>query len=73
MLVFGSVAGDFGAAVGVLAGMIAVTGFLAQAGPALSGASEVEVRRAMVRGGLTGFAAGAFVIVLSAFISRMGL
>jgi hypothetical protein len=71
MLVLGSFMGDFGAAVGVLAGMIAVTGFLAHAGPALSGASEEEVRRAMVRGGLGGFAGGSFVVVLSAFISRM--
>jgi hypothetical protein len=73
MLVLGSVAGDFGAAVGVLAGMIAVTGFLAHAGPVLSGASEEEVRRATVRGGLAGFALGAAVIVLSAFFGRMGI
>jgi hypothetical protein len=73
MLVLGSVAGDFGVGVGVLAGMIAVTGFLAHAGPTLGGASEAEVRRAMVRGGLAGFTVGAVVIVLSAFISRMGL
>ncbi len=68
MLVTASIAGSFAAGVGLLAGSIAVFGFVAQAYPALSGAGDWEVRRAVAKGGLLGLAIGGFVIVLSAII-----
>ena len=69
MVAIASIAGDFGAAVGALAGMIAVTGFVAHAGPVLREGSEHEVRQAMVRGGLAGLGVATAVIVLSAIVS----
>jgi len=66
MLPSASIAADFGTAVGVFAGTIAVVGFLAHAAPVLRGASDGEVRQATVVGGLTGFIASVFVVVLSA-------
>lgn len=69
MLVIGSIAGDFAAALGLFAGAIAVLGFLAQALPTLAGASEQEVRQAMVIGGLVGCLGAIFVILLSALES----
>ena len=71
MFVTASIASDLGTAVGVLAGLIAVGGFLAHAGPVLDGASEDDVRQAMVKGGLAGFSLGAVVVVLSAIGSRL--
>jgi hypothetical protein len=62
-----SIAGDFGTAVGVLAGMIAIAGFLGHAEPVLRGGSEREVQKATVVGGLVGCCFGAFVVVLSAW------
>jgi hypothetical protein len=73
MFAVASISADFGGAVGALAGMIAVAGFLAHAGPVLKGGSESEVRRATVKGGLFGFAGGLVVVVLSAFLDRIGL
>lgn len=66
VLVTASIASQFGASVGLLAGLIAVLGFIAQARPTLSGAPEKEIRQAVVAGGLGGLVIGAFVIVLSA-------
>jgi hypothetical protein len=66
-----SIASDFATGVGLLAGMIAVTGFLSHARPVLSGDSENEIRRATVFGGVAGFVIGALVIVLSAFVSKV--
>jgi hypothetical protein len=71
VLVTASIASDFATSVGVLAGMIAVTGFLAQAYPTLSGDSDEEIRRTTVSGGLFGFAIGALVIVLSALFDKV--
>jgi hypothetical protein len=71
MVIIASIASDFATGVGLLAGMIAVTGFAAHARPALSGASEQEIRGATVVGGLVGLGLGAVVIVLSAFVSRV--
>jgi hypothetical protein len=73
MLVVASISADFGSAVGALAGLIAVAGFLAHAGPVLRGAAEQQVRQATVKGGLTGFCVGILVVLLSAFIDRMSI
>ncbi|MET0559310.1 MAG: hypothetical protein ABW065_11635 [Solirubrobacterales bacterium] len=59
MLVTASIASDFAAGLGLLAGAIAVFGFLFQVYPALLGASDREVRRFVAVGGLTGSAFGA--------------
>jgi hypothetical protein len=71
MLVIGSIASDFAAAVGLLAGTIAVAGFLGHVRPALSGASEEAVRRAMARGGLGGGMLAVFVMLLSAMAGKV--
>jgi hypothetical protein len=63
-----SIASEFAAGVGLLAGAIAVFGFVAQVSPALSGAGDWRVRRAVARGGLFGLGIGCLVIVLSAII-----
>jgi uncharacterized protein with PQ loop repeat len=69
MLIIGSIAGDFAAALGLFAGAIAVLGFLAQALPTLSGASDQEIKKAMVIGGLAGCLCAIFVMLLSALES----
>jgi hypothetical protein len=69
MLPIGSIAGDFATGLGVVAGMIAVAGFIAHAPSVLSGASDREIQQATVAGGLVGCAVAAFVIVLSAVAS----
>lgn len=66
MLTSASIAADFGTAVGVFAGTIAIAGFLAHATPVLRGASYQEIRHATVIGGLAGCVASVFVVVLSA-------
>jgi hypothetical protein len=71
MLPVGSIASDFAAAVGLLAGTIAVAGFLAHAAPTLSRAPEEEIRRAMVRGGLVGCLFALFVMLLSAIAGKV--
>lgn len=71
MLVIGSIASDFGTAVGVVAGMIAVGGFLAHAPKALARASEKDVQVATVMGGLVGCWLGGLVVVLSAIVSML--
>jgi hypothetical protein len=58
----------FATAVGALTGSIAIGGFLAHIGPALSGASDAKLRAATVVGGIAGFGAGVFVIFLSAYV-----
>jgi hypothetical protein len=68
MVVLGSILTFFATAVGLVAGAIAVGGFLSHVRPALSGASEVELRKATAIGGLAGLACGSFVVVLSALI-----
>ena len=70
-MVVGSIVEEFATSVGLLAGVMAVGGFLAHAGPALSNASEVELRRATARGGLIGLVAGVFVVVLSALFDKL--
>jgi hypothetical protein len=63
-----SFASSFATAVGLVAGTIAVGGFLSHVKPALSGVSEVELRKATAIGGLAGLGVGSFVVILSAFI-----
>lgn len=62
---------EFTTVVGLLAGMIAVGGFLGHVRSALAGADEEELRRATVRGGLGGVVGGVVVVVLSASIDRL--
>jgi hypothetical protein len=69
MLPIGSIAGDFAAGLGVVAGMIAVAGFIAHAPSVLSDASDREIQQATVAGGLVGCVVAVFVIVLSAIES----
>jgi hypothetical protein len=71
MLPIASIAGDFGTAVGILAGMIAVGGFVGHAPSVLDGASDREIQQATVVGGLTGGVIGMFVVVLSAITSMV--
>jgi hypothetical protein len=71
MLPVASITSDLATAVGLLAGVIGIGGFLSHARPGLTGASERQVRRATVRGGLVGFGFGAFVVVLSAFFGSV--
>lgn len=50
----GSLIIDATTEVGLVAGLIAVGGFLAHVGPVFRGRGEDELRRATVRGGLAG-------------------
>jgi hypothetical protein len=68
MVVTGSIVDTVATGTGLLAGAIAVGGFISHVGPALSGSSEKRVRQATVLGGLAGFGFGVLVIVLSAYI-----
>jgi len=70
-MIAGAIVNQFATGLGVLAGAIAVGGFLSHVGPALSRAPEDELRRATARGGLTGFRIGAGVIVLSALLDKL--
>jgi hypothetical protein len=67
-MVVGSLVSDAATVAGLTAAAIAVTGFLLHAGPALSGATEDELRRATVVSGLLGFGAAVFVMLLSAVL-----
>jgi len=73
VLVIGSIASDFGTAVGVVAGMIAVGGFLGHAPKVLAEASEKDVQVATVLGGLWGCWFGIFVVVLSAASGKLSI
>ncbi len=68
MLAVADILGWFATVVGLLTGSIAIGGFLAHIGPALSGASEEELRVATVIGGTVGLGIGASVVVLSAYL-----
>jgi hypothetical protein len=61
-----SILDQFASGTAFLATAIVLGGFFMHAGPALQGASESELRRATVRGGLGGLAVGSAVVVLSA-------
>jgi hypothetical protein len=71
MLAVVSFVSDLATGTGLLAGVIAIGGFLAHARPVLSGAPEPEIREATVRGGLIGLLIGSLVIVLSAFLGKV--
>ncbi len=66
-----SIASDFATAVGVVAGMIAVGGFVGHAPSVLDHAPDREIQQATVVGGLAGGAIGVFVVVLSAIFSTV--
>jgi hypothetical protein len=66
-MVQGAIVSQFATASGMTAAAIAVCGFVAHAGPALSGAGEKRLRFATVVGGLAGLLLSVLVIVLSAF------
>jgi hypothetical protein len=68
MLVVGTIASEVATFVGLMAGAIAVGGFLGHAGPTLSGGTEDELREATVIGGLWGLAGACVVIILSVSI-----
>jgi hypothetical protein len=55
--------------VGLMAGGIAVGGFLGHAGPSLSGKSDQELRRATTLGGLIGLGIAIGVVLLSAYVN----
>ena len=73
MFVTGSILSNAATGLGMTAAAIAVFGFLAHIGPALSGAGEKELREATLTGGVIGLAFSGLVIVLSAFIDSMSL
>jgi hypothetical protein len=70
-MLLGPIAGEFAIGVGLLAGMIAVCGFIAHARPTLSRASAREIRAATVIGGLAGLGIGLLVVVLSVIAGRV--
>jgi hypothetical protein len=61
--------GHLATVVGLMAGGIAVGGFLGHARPSLSGESDAEVRHATTTGGLVGLAAIVVMIALSASVN----
>jgi hypothetical protein len=68
MLPVGSIASGFASCVGLLAGTIAVGGFIGHAPSALAREPEEKVRQATVVGGLGGALLGCSVMLLSAII-----
>ena len=68
-MVVGTILSQSATIVGLMAGAIAVGGFLAHAGPSLADRSEQELRHATTIGGLGGLAAAVLVIVLSVAVS----
>ena len=72
--VFGndSILDQFAAASALLVTVIVLGGFLAQAGPALQGATDSELRRPAAKGGLYGIGGGFLVVVLSALFDTLG-
>jgi hypothetical protein len=73
VLVTASIASNLGTVVGLVAGLIAIGGFLGHAGPVLSGAPDRRVQRATVTGGSIAGLVGTFVVVLSAIASMLDL
>lgn len=61
----GAFLGQLATIVGLMAGGIAVGGFLGHAGPSLSGESDLELRHATTVGGLIGLLTVLLAIVLS--------
>lgn len=67
-MVCASIMGAATTAAGLMAASIAVGGFALHVVPALSGASDDDLRRATVIGGACGLGVSLFVIFLSAVI-----
>lgn len=67
-MVCASIMGTATTAAGLMAASIAVGGFALHVAPALSRASDDELRRATVIGGVCGLGVALFVIFLSAVI-----
>jgi hypothetical protein len=61
----GAFIGQLATVVGMMAGGIAVGGFLGQARPSLLGEPDAELRRATTVGGLFGFTGAILAVVLS--------
>jgi hypothetical protein len=68
VLITSSIVNDAGTYVGLMAGAIAVGGFLAHASPVLSGANEHRVRSRTVIGGLGGLTLAVFTILLDGWV-----
>jgi hypothetical protein len=64
----GTFLGHFAVTVGLVAGMIAVGGFLGHVRPALARRREDEMRRMTAIGGLVGLSGAVGIVVLSVFI-----
>jgi hypothetical protein len=60
--------GQIATIVGLMAGGIAVGGFLGHARPSLNGEPDVELRRMTILGGLAGLAAVGVLIALSVVV-----
>jgi len=73
MLLIASFAGDFATAVGIVAGMIAIGGFVGHVPSVLDRAPDREIQQATVSGGMAGGFVGALVVVLSAIASKVSL
>ncbi|HEY6550087.1 MAG TPA: hypothetical protein VIY71_02685 [Solirubrobacterales bacterium] len=69
MIAAGAIVSQFATASGFIAATIAVSGFLAHAGPAIVGKDESELRRATAVGGLCGFVSTAVIIAISMVFS----
>ena len=70
MVPMGSIVSTWATGVGLMAGSIAVGGFLAHAQPALQRKGETEIRIATVVGGLAGLG-GACLAILAQLLSAM--
>jgi hypothetical protein len=70
-MLVGALVAQIATLVGLLAGGIAVGGFLGHAGPSLAAKSDQELRQATTRGGLVGLAAALLLVVLSAIVSNL--
>lgn len=64
-MVLATLMSDAATAVGLMAAMIAVCGFLMHAKPALSDRDEEELRRRTVVGGIVGCCGALFLILIS--------
>jgi hypothetical protein len=73
VLPIASFASDFATAVGIVAGMIAVGGFIGHVPSVLTGAPDREIQEATVSGGIAGGSIGVLVVVLSALASKVSI
>jgi hypothetical protein len=71
MLLVAPVVGELATCVGLFGRMVAVGGFIAHVKPALAGASERQIRRATIAGGVIGLVISLSVVVLSASIAKL--